>query len=254
MLEVKAVSKKYGDKSAIDSVSFQLGPGIHGLLGPSGAGKSTLMDILACLIQPSSGFFTFLGKRPEEDAERYIQELGYLPQHFSCCENFTGRQMLVYFAFLKGMKMDAAQWEQMESLIEKLGMKEAIDREIRRYSRGMRQCVGILQALLGDPHLLILDEPTAGLDPKQKRLFCEQMEDWRKDRIVLLSAQSLSEEMESADHVILLKEGRVARELEADGDLEAFYRETFGENPRSGTEIKNRKLEASGGLTSGSYL
>ena len=138
--------------------------------------------------------------------------------------------MLAYFAFLKGLKMDTAQWEQMESLIEKLGMKEAIDREIRRYSRGMRQCVGILQALLGDPHLLILDEPTAGLDPKQKKLFREQMEDWRKDRIVLLTAQSLSEEMESADHVILLKEGRVAQELETDGDLEAVYRETFGES------------------------
>lgn len=229
MLELREVSKKYGEKSALDSVSLQMGPGIHGLLGPNGAGKSTLMNILACLIQPSSGFFTFLGKKPEEDAEGYLKELGYLPQHFGCYESFTGRQMLAYFAVLKGLKVDAAQQEQIEFLIEKLELKEDIDRKIRQYSGGMRQRIGIIQAFLGDPHLLIFDEPTAGLDPKQRILFRELMEEWGKDRLILLSTHILSDVKESADHIILLKEGRVVQELEASDDLEAVYMKTFGE-------------------------
>lgn len=163
-LSINGVSKKYKDKLAVNALSLELHDGIYGLLGPNGSGKTTLMRMLTTVSNPTGGSITLDGEDIFALGESYRDLLGYLPQNFGYYPNFTGRDFLMYFAALKGMTRFQAE-ERCDELLELTGLSHAASKKLRTYSGGMRQRIGIAQALLNDPKILILDEPTSGLDP-----------------------------------------------------------------------------------------
>ena len=162
-LKIDRLTKQYGAKIAVDRISLTLTPGVTGLLGANGAGKTTLMRMLCGILKPTSGTVSFDGV--DVSAEAYRRVLGYLPQDFGYYPNFTGLDFLLYLSALKGLDRRGAEARSRE-LLELVGLSEAARKKIKTYSGGMKQRLGIAQALLNRPKLLILDEPTAGLDPK----------------------------------------------------------------------------------------
>lgn len=219
MLELRQLSKEYDGRTVLDSVTQCFGTGIYAILGPAGAGKSTLLNILAGFTPPSDGSFTFLGKSPERHVGEYLKEVGYLPTNFCCCECFTGRQMLACYAILKGWNTSAAYEEQVEELLERLELKNEMNCEIRWYTKGMRQRLGIIQALLGNPHILLLDEPLEGLEPEYRAAFCHLLEERKRDCLILYAACSDPGEMVQADHLFRLRNGRLIPETAGGQDL-----------------------------------
>lgn len=200
-LKIDHITKKYGDKVALNDVSIQLQPGIYGLLGPNGAGKSTLINIIVQLLSPTQGSIRFDGKDISKMGAEYRSLLGYLPQTVGLYKNFTGRQMLSYLASLKGLPEDQKQ-EQVAQVLEMVNLTQDADRKIGRYSGGMRQRIGIAQALLGDPKILIFDEPTAGLDPKERIRFMNILSELSSDKIILLATHIVSD-VEHIAHFVL---------------------------------------------------
>lgn len=230
-LIIDRVSKQYKNRIAVDKVSARLHQGVYGLLGANGAGKTTLMRMLCGILTPTSGTVTFDGMDVSEEGYRAI--LGYLPQDFGYYPEFTGMDFLLYLAALKGIPRPRAR-RKAEELLELVSLREAGGRKIKTYSGGMKQRLGIAQALLNDPKLLVLDEPTAGLDPKERVRFRTLMEDLGKNSIVLLSTHIVSDVEHIAGEVLMMKEGRLIFQGEANmGDLEAFYLKQFEEEHRN---------------------
>ena len=163
-LSINSVSKRYKDKLAVNALSLELHDGIYGLLGPNGSGKTTLMRMITTVSTPTGGSITLNGEDIFALGEGYRDLLGYLPQNFGYYPSFTGRDFLMYFAALKGMTRFQAE-ERCDELLELTGLSHVAGKKLRTYSGGMRQRIGIAQALLNDPKILILDEPTSGLDP-----------------------------------------------------------------------------------------
>lgn len=234
MLRLEQVHKFYGEKKALLPVSLTLGPGIHALLGPNGAGKSTLMNVLSGTLRVTGGEAYWndvpCGIMQQKKELPYLGELGYLPQRFGCYDAFSGMDMLQYFAALKGLAPGAELEEQIRQYVEWMELTEDIHRKIRTYSGGMRQRIGIIQAFLGKPKFLILDEPTAGLDPKQRLRFKRMVEAVAEDCIVLLSTHILSDVQELADTVLILKEGEILDHVAKGSDVEAVYMNYFRED------------------------
>lgn len=223
------VSKKYQNKTVVDHISLQLGKGVYGLLGANGAGKTTLMRMLCGILHPTQGQITLAGK--PVSSEEYRAMLGYLPQDFGYYPDFTGKEFLLYMAALKGLPKPRAKQKSRE-LLEVVGLAEQAGKKIKTYSGGMKQRLGIAQALLNDPLLLVLDEPTAGLDPKERVRFRELIAEAGKNSIVLLSTHIVSDVEHIADSILMMKAGSLiyqGRWEESRGDLEAFYLEQFGE-------------------------
>ena len=222
-LTADRLTKQYKNKIAVDRMSFTLTEGVTGLLGSNGAGKTTLMRLLCGILVPTSGTVTCDGM--DVSSEEYRDILGYLPQEFGYYPEFTGRDFLLYMAAVKGLpKSDALR--KTEELIELVGLGPAARKKVRTYSGGMKQRLGIAQALLGDPQVLIMDEPTAGLDPQERIRFRELIAGLGKNRIVLLSTHIVSDLEHIADRLMIMKEGRLVwrGEWSADaGDLESFY-------------------------------
>lgn len=228
-LLIEQVSKTYGNKRAVDRVSLRLGKGVHGLLGANGAGKTTLMRLICGILAPTEGEISCDGMKV--DREEYRAGLGYLPQDFGYYPEFTGKDFLEYMAALKGLERRAARGRSRE-LLELVGLKEAGKKKIKTYSGGMKQRLGIAQAILNDPKLLILDEPTAGLDPKERVRFRKLIEELGKESIVLLSTHIVSDIASIAEDVTMMKDGRILYSGKWDhsrGDLEEFYLQQFGE-------------------------
>ena len=167
-LVIDRLSKQYKNKIAVDRVSVKLNKGVYGLLGANGAGKSTLMRMICGILKPTGGTVTFDGMSVETEAFRSI--LGYLPQDFGYYPEFSGRDFILYMAALKGIPKREAR-KRSDELLKLVGLEDVADKKIKTYSGGMKQRVGIAQALLNNPKLLILDEPTAGLDPKERVRF-----------------------------------------------------------------------------------
>ena len=227
-LTVKNVSKHYKNKTAINDVSFTLTKGVIGLLGANGAGKSTLMRMMCGILSPSNGSITYNGISVNEESYRSV--LGYLPQDFGYYPDFTALDFLLYMAALKGLDSKDAKKKSLE-LLELVDLLDEKKHKIRTFSGGMKQRLGIAQALLNDPEVIILDEPTAGLDPKERVRFRNLIKELGKENIVLLSTHIVSDVEKIADRIIIIKEGSVVfdgKEEEAGKDLESFYLQIFG--------------------------
>ena len=207
-LQVERVSKLYGGFVALQEVELELGRGVYGLLGPNGAGKSTLMRIMTDLLAPSRGRVLCNGRDIHAMGADYRDLLGYLPQDFGVYPNFTAEGFLCYIARLKGLGRAAARQKTAE-LLELVGLSDRRKRRLGGFSGGERQRVGIAQALLNEPQVLILDEPTAGLDPQERIRFRGLLNRLGKDRLVLLSTHIVSDVESAADQVILLRRGQV---------------------------------------------
>ena len=232
-LVLDRLSKQFQNKIAVDRVSLRLGPGVTGLLGANGAGKTTLMRLICGILKPTAGSVTFDGKEAESESFRAV--LGYLPQDFGYYPDFTGLDFLRYMAALKGL--DKAQGRRKsEEIMCTVGLKEVRGRKIKTYSGGMRQRLGIAQALLNDPKLLILDEPTAGLDPKERVRFREMIADLGRDSVVLLSTHIVSDVEHIADRVLIMRAGQIVHDgaWDAHEDLEKFYLSLCGEEADHG--------------------
>ena len=227
-LVIRNLTKQYPNKLAVDGVNLTLRPGVYGLLGANGAGKTTLMRMLCGILHPTGGGITLDGLTV--DQEDYRASLGYLPQDFGYYPGFTGMDFLLYLGALKGLPRPQAKARAAE-LLDLVGLSEVAKRKLKTYSGGMKQRLGIAQALLNHPQLLILDEPTAGLDPKERVRFRDLIAQWGEHCIVLLSTHIVSDIAHIADVVLLMKEGRIIHNGPAADidDLEAFYLRAFGE-------------------------
>jgi ABC-type multidrug transport system ATPase subunit len=169
-LVIDQISKQYQKKWALRDLSLRCGPGLIGLVGPNGAGKTTLMRIIATLLQPTTGMVSWNGKDTRKHGSSLRQVLGHLPQDFGIYPEFTGRKFLLYLAAMKGLPPNLAR-QRVEELLEIVNLKQVADQRLTTYSGGMKQRVGIAQALINDPEVLIVDEPTAGLDPEERVRF-----------------------------------------------------------------------------------
>lgn len=229
-LTADRITKQYKNKIAVDRMSFSLTKGVTGLLGANGAGKTTLMRILCGILVPDSGTVTCDGMGVE--TEEYREMLGYLPQEFGYYPEFSGRDFLLYMSAVKGLQKTAAL-KKIAELIELTELRDAARKKVRTYSGGMKQRLGIAQALLNDPQILIMDEPTAGLDPQERIRFRNLIADIGKDRIVLLSTHIVSDLEHIADKLMIMKEGGLVWQGEWNagaGDLEEFYISKIGDN------------------------
>lgn len=222
-LVIDRVSKQYKNHIAVDRISVNLQKGVYGLLGENGAGKTTLMRMICGILKPTSGTITFDGMDVSEEAYRSI--LGYLPQDFGYYPEFTGQDFLLYMAALKGLTKPQAKRKTAE-LLQLVALQDVAKKKTKTYSGGMKQRLGIAQALLSQPKLLVLDEPTAGLDPKERVRFRDLIKDLGKESIVLLSTHIVSDIEHIADTVLIMKDGQLIYQdswNDGKGDLEDFY-------------------------------
>lgn len=208
MLEIKNLNKNYGDLTVLKRIDLKLENGIYGLLAPNGAGKTTLMKILATLSLPDEGEVLWNGEDIFKLDFRYRSILGFLPQDFGYYRDYSPQKYLEYLAILKGMDKDRIQ-DQVTEWLKVVGLEDVIKKKMRKFSGGMIQRVGIAQALLNDPKILILDEPTAGLDPKERVRFRNILSELSKDKIIILSTHIVSDVESVANKIILLKDGEI---------------------------------------------
>ena len=226
-LKIDRLTKQYDSKIAVDRLSFKLEKGVTGLLGANGAGKTTLMRMIVGLLSPTSGEIVY-DDIPVK-TEEFRNVLGYLPQDFGYYPEFSGRDFLMYFCALKGMDKKSAK-ARTEELLKFVALTDVADKKVKKYSGGMKQRLGIAQALINRPEVLVLDEPTAGLDPKERVRFRELIEKLGKETIVLLSTHIVSDIEHIADRIVMMNEGQIVWQgtwNEEDGSLEDFYLKTF---------------------------
>jgi ABC-type multidrug transport system ATPase subunit len=210
-LVITNVSKRYkGNIWGLRDFSLSLGPGVVGLLGPNGAGKSTLMRILATIARPTGGTVTWDGTDIARAPDGLRSVLGYLPQDFGVYPNLTPREFLEYLAAAKGLDAPTAR-KRIDELLQLVNLFEARHQRLGGFSGGMRQRVGVAQALLNDPRLLIVDEPTAGLDPEERVRFRNLLSDLSGERIVILSTHIVSDVEAVATDIAIIVRGRLVR-------------------------------------------
>lgn len=239
-LELQNITMRYGDKKALDGVSLTLTAGIYGLLGPNGAGKSTMMNLITGNLKPTAGRLLWNGKEPASLGAAYRGLLGYAPQQQGLYDTFSGRRFLSYMATLKEIPKKEIGAE-IERVLTYVNLTDAADRPIGAYSGGMKQRILIAQAIIGDPKLVILDEPTAGLDPKERVRIREKIKDISGDKIILVSTHVVSDIQSIAKEILLLKSGHLVDRGEVSvlcqkygdaSDLEQVYMQIFGEDER----------------------
>ena len=222
-INIRNVTKKYGDKIAVNNINIHLQEGIYGLLGSNGAGKSTLLRILCSVLHPTKGAVYFNGRNINLMGKEYRGLLGYLPQEFGCYPDFTAEELLLYVASLKGIPKRTAKLSITE-LLASVGLSGVANKKLKTFSGGMKQRLGIAQVLLNHPAVIILDEPTAGLDPKERIRFRELLKKYSENSIVILSTHIVSDLENTADNILLMKEG----ELLLSGDTLGITRHLDG--------------------------
>ncbi|MDU5039108.1 MAG: ATP-binding cassette domain-containing protein [Clostridium perfringens] len=208
MLVVNNVSKKYGSFYALKDINLEFNNGVYALLAPNGAGKTTLIKLLTTLIFPTSGEILYKGIDIVSLDGEYRDIIGYLPQDFGYYRNYTPRKFLLYLAALKGIKKEDAV-EKVKEVLKVVSLENVENKKMKGFSGGMIQRVGIAQALLNDPKILILDEPTAGLDPKERVRFRNLLSDLSRDRIVIISTHIVSDIEFISNEVIMIKDHKI---------------------------------------------
>lgn len=210
-LRLENLSKNYGRKRVVDGIDCVLHHGVYGLLGANGAGKTTLLRMVCGILEATEGRIVCEGAEIRKMGAEYRRLLGYLPQNFGYYPEFSARKFLLYLAALKAIpKKEAA--DRVEELLQLVDLAPVKDRKIKTFSGGMVRRLGIAQALLGEPEILILDEPTAGLDPKERIRFRNIISSLSKDRIIILSTHIVSDVEYIADKILLMKDGRLLSE------------------------------------------
>lgn len=225
-LEIRRLSKRYGKKMAVSGVELSITPGVWGLIGANGAGKTTLMRMLAGILPPSSGRVLYDGVDIRDLGEAYRDALGYLPQSFGFYPEFTVTDYLEYVAALKGIGGLECR-KKTEELLELLSLTEVRKKKIKKLSGGMQRRVGIAQAMLNDPDVLILDEPTGGLDPGERVRFRNFLSEFAQGRIVLISTHIVSDVEYIAAQNVIMKDGRVIGAGKTEELLEAVAGKVF---------------------------
>lgn len=218
MLSIKNISKSFGDVHALKNVSFDLGPGLFGLLGPNGAGKSTLMRTLATLQNPDQGMVTFNGKDIVAHPDNVRRILGYLPQDFGVYPRMSAEALLNHIGILKGLHNKKDRQAQVHQLLHNVNLFKFKTAAVSSFSGGMRQRFGVAQAMLGDPKILIVDEPTAGLDPFERQRFLDLLSEAGEEKTIILSTHIIEDVRDLCPDMAILGEG----ELIARGAPEAL--------------------------------
>nr|WP_317361438.1 ABC transporter ATP-binding protein [uncultured Blautia sp.] len=207
-LTITNLSKKFGDFTAIDNLNVTMTTGVYGLLGVNGAGKTTLMRMLCTLLKPTDGTICCNEKDIFDMDSEYRKLLGYLPQEFGFYPEFSIKDYLLYIASLKGIRPIVAK-KRVKELVAKVGLQKVVNKKMKNLSGGMKRRVGIAQAMLNNPKILILDEPTAGLDPNERIRFRNLISELAEDRLVLLSTHIVSDIEYIANEIWLLKDGKL---------------------------------------------
>lgn len=237
MLTLNGITKKYKDKTALSDVSLELDYGIYGLLGPNGAGKSTLMNIITGNIKPTKGEVLWDGTDICKLGVQFRSLIGYAPQQQGLYDSFSGRRFLSYMAALKGISKKDVR-DEIDRVLSYVNMQEAADRAIGGYSGGMKQRILIAQAILGCPKLIVLDEPTAGLDPKERVRVREQIKALSGDKVIIVSTHVVSDIAPIAGDILLIRSGSIVdrgsvevlcQKYGNSRDLEQVYMHIFGE-------------------------
>lgn len=252
-LELNDLTKEFGNFTAVDHISLTMKNGVYGLLGVNGAGKTTLMRMLCTLLKPTSGTITCNGKNIFEMDSEYRKLLGYLPQEFGFYPEFTVRDYLLYIAALKGIRPVVAK-KRVKDLIAKVGLREAANKKMKKLSGGMKRRAGIAQAMLNNPKILILDEPTAGLDPNERIRFRNLISELSEERLVLLSTHIVSDIEYIANEIWLMKDGQLMHKGTVDEIItsmpedvwECFVEKQMVTGYVEKYKISNMKAEANG--------
>lgn len=207
-LKIEGLTKEFQGTTAVNKVSYTMKNGVYGLLGVNGAGKTTFMRMLCTLLQPTDGRIFCNGKDIFEMGAEYRKLLGYLPQEFGYYPDFTVKDYLMYIALIKGVHKAVAK-KRVKELIAQVGLSKAQDKKMRKLSGGMKRRAGIAQAMINQPEILILDEPTAGLDPNERIRFRNLLSEFAQDRLVLLSTHIVSDVESVANEILLMKTGEL---------------------------------------------
>lgn len=242
-LALNGITKQYGSKRALDDFSYSFEEGVYGLLGPNGAGKSTLMKIITQSVKPTGGEITLDGDDIFKQKEEYRKRIGYMPQQQTIYPFYTGRQFLNYMGLLKGEDRKSLD-DKIQFYLEKVNLISVADKKIGTYSGGMKQRLLIAQTFLGDPDIMIFDEPTAGLDPKERIHVRNLIHDNSAGKIIIVATHVVQDIESIADCIVLQKEGKVAEAdapdklvekmgVDPDQGLEGVYMKVFEE-----TELK----------------
>lgn len=235
-LKMSNLTKEFRDITAVKNVSYTMTTGVYGLLGVNGAGKTTLMRMLCSLLKPTGGSITWDGEDIFEMDGKYRKILGYLPQDFGYYPDFTVYDYLMYIASIKGVRPAAAR-QRIKLLLDQVGMKKAAKRKMKKLSGGMKRRIGIAQAMLGDPKILILDEPTAGLDPNERIRFRNLISELAGERLVLLSTHIVSDIEYIANEILLMQGGEIKASGTAEELLSAMPEEVWS------LEVEKKEIE-----------
>ncbi|WP_108830720.1 ABC transporter ATP-binding protein [Aedoeadaptatus coli] len=219
MLKIESVSKKFGKKEALSDVDLELDAGIYGLLGDNGAGKSTLMRLLVGVDKPTKGRILYEGEDISQLKGKYRDLLGYMPQEFAVFPGFTAGEFLNYMGALKGLSKRELK-EKIPRVLAFVNLEDVKDKKVSTFSGGMKRRVGIAQALLNDPKILILDEPTAGLDPGERIRFSNILSNMSKDKIILFSTHIISDIEAITKSIIILNDGKIRAKTTSDKLIE----------------------------------
>jgi ABC-2 type transport system ATP-binding protein len=244
MLTIRSLVKVYpGPVTALQGIDLDVPPGMFGLLGPNGAGKTTLMRILAGLLEPTSGGVALDGEDVLARPESLWRQLGYLPQEVGFYPHLTGEKMLAHLLDLKGVEAPGGRKALVADLLERVNLGGAARRKVRTYSGGMRQRLGIAQAIAGDPRLIIVDEPTAGLDPEERLRFYRLLAELAEDRIVLLSTHIVEDVAVLCPRFAVIRRGRLVAQTSPGEALAPLRGKVFeGRVPREQLDEVRRRL------------